>query len=243
MKPRSSLRAVSTSIRWRGIVCRAAADRPVRARRLRRRPIFPRRCGCRGPCATGVVTGPPRRCSLGGVLLGGEVLGGRENACRVPLHDHEQGVHERLGARRAAGHVDVDRDDLVDALHHVVAVGEGAGAHRARSHRDDVLGERHLLVQELDARSHLQVDGAGDDHAVGLARRVAEEDAVALGVVARRAHRHHLDRAAGGAKGQRPHRVSPRPVHEELQRRDEDLGLFVDADVAHDHFSAPLRHA
>jgi len=44
-------------------------------------------------------------------------------------------VEQRLGARRAAGDVDVHRDETVDALEDVVALleraaGDGAGAHR-----------------------------------------------------------------------------------------------------------------
>src|SRR5512147_2278418 len=30
----------------------------------------------------------------------------------------QQAVHQRFGPRRAARHIDIDRDDLIDALHH-----------------------------------------------------------------------------------------------------------------------------
>src|SRR5438874_9041466 len=46
----------------------------------------------------------------------------------------EDAVDQRLGARRAAGHVDVYRYDLIDTLHDRVVVehpaARGAGAHR-----------------------------------------------------------------------------------------------------------------
>src|SRR3954470_17747778 len=49
------------------------------------------------------------------------------------LLELEQAVDQPLRRRRAAGDVDVHRDDLVDALHHVIGAIEaaraGAGAH------------------------------------------------------------------------------------------------------------------
>ena len=56
----------------------------------------------------------------------GQAAQGLALACAAPLlldlllQLHEA-VEQRLGARRAAGHVDVHRDDLVDALQHAVA--------------------------------------------------------------------------------------------------------------------------
>src|SRR5262245_24867971 len=61
----------------------------------------------------------------------------------APLHDlavmdlvveHQDAVHERLGPRGAARHVDVDGHDLVDALHERVVVEHPAGA-RAHTSR------------------------------------------------------------------------------------------------------------
>src|SRR4051794_27833881 len=60
----------------------------------------------------------------------------------------EQPFGERLGTRRAARNVDVDRDDLVDALAHRIGELEEPAAVRAASHADDVLRLRHLLVEE-----------------------------------------------------------------------------------------------
>src|SRR5881275_1399763 len=56
----------------------------------------------------------------------------------------EEALGERLGARRAARHVDVHRHDLVDALAHRIGELEEAAAVRAASHADDVLRLRHL---------------------------------------------------------------------------------------------------
>src|SRR5436190_22758036 len=67
-----------------------------------------------------------------------------------PLLEEHDPLDERLGPRRAPGHVDVDRDDLVDALGDGVGVPVGTAAVRTRAHRDHVLGIGHLLVETLD---------------------------------------------------------------------------------------------
>src|SRR5205823_9493398 len=63
------------------------------------------------------------------------------------LLDLEKPLEQSFGPRRAAGHVDVDGDDLVDALAHRVRVLEEASAVRAASHRDDVARFAHLVVE------------------------------------------------------------------------------------------------
>ena len=128
-------------------------------------------------------------------------------------------LHQRLGPRRAAGHVDVDGDDLVDALEDRVVVEHPAGA-RARAHRDHPLRLEHLVVDLAQRRRHLVRDAPGDDQQVGLARRGAERlHPEARDVVARRDDRHHLDRAAGEPEGVRPHRLRLRPGDRLLERR------------------------
>ena len=111
------------------------------------------------------------------------------------------------------GHEDVDRHDLIHALHDGVVV-EHAAAARARAHRDHPLGLGHLVVDAAQHRRHLPRQPAGDDHQVGLARRSAEHlGAEARDVVAAAAHRHHLDGAARQAERHRPDRRSARPLH------------------------------
>lgn len=61
---------------------------------------------------------------------------------------------------------------------------------------------------------HLVGERAGDDHAVGLSRRGAEDDAEAVEVVAGGAGVHHLHGAAGEAERHGPDRAPPRPVHQ-----------------------------
>ena len=113
------------------------------------------------------------------------------------LQEHDA-LEERLGPRRAARHVDVDRKDLVDALGHGVAVPVGTAAVGARAHGDHVLGVGHLLVEPQDGGSHLVGHGARDHDQVGLTGAGRQrDDAQTHDVVAgRRKGGAHLDRAA-----------------------------------------------
>ena len=115
------------------------------------------------------------------------------------LQQHDA-LEQGLGPGRAAGDVDVDGDDLVDALGDRVAVPVRPAAVGAAAHRDDVLGVGHLLVEALDGRHDLVGDGAGDDHEVGLAGAGRERD---------HAEAHHV--VAGASRRRRPSRWRSRP--------------------------------
>ena len=145
--------------------------------------------------------------------------------CVVQLDDR---VEQHLGPRRAAGQVDVDRDDVVDALDDRVVVEHAAGA-GAHAHRDDPLGVGHLVVDLAHDRGHLLRHPAGDDHQVGLARRGGEPLHAEPGdVVVGGADGHHLDRAAGEAEGGRPDRGLAHVADDVLERRqDEPCGQLL----------------
>src|SRR5207247_5517186 len=66
----------------------------------------------------------------------------------------EEALDQRLGPRRAARDVDINGNDLVDALEdRVVVVVEWAPTRRARPHGNYVLGLGHLLPEAAnDAR-------------------------------------------------------------------------------------------
>ena len=135
----------------------------------------------------------------------------RRDAGADLLLQGQDSLDHGLRARRAAGHVDVDGDDLVDALEDRVvrehAAGGGAGAHRQHPLRLE-----HLLVELADRCRHAVRDAARDDHQVGLARRRADDlGAEAPDVVARRHERDHLHRAAREAEAERPDRVRRGP--------------------------------
>src|SRR5690554_1143513 len=79
---------------------------------------------------------------------------------RDPLLEQNDALEEGFGSRRTAGDVDVDGDDLVDALGHRVAVPVRAATVGAATHRDHVLGFGHLVVEATHGRDHLVGDGA-----------------------------------------------------------------------------------
>ncbi|CAM5605701.1 hypothetical protein SVIOM74S_05845 [Streptomyces violarus] len=117
------------------------------------------------------------------------------------LVELEDRVHQHLGPRRAAGEVDVDGDDVVDALDDGVVV-EHAARGGAHAHGDHPLGVGHLVVDLPQHRGHLLADPPGDDHQIGLARGAAEDlHAEARQVVAPGTGGHHLDGTAGEAEG------------------------------------------
>src|SRR5262249_19033292 len=93
----------------------------------------------------------------------------------------------------------------------------------ASSHRDDPLRFRHLLPELSDDWRHLVRHPSSDDDQVRLTRGWTENFSAEAGdVEARRAHRHHLDRAAGQAKAHRPNRTLAEPVDGRVHRGEHD---------------------
>jgi hypothetical protein len=154
--------------------------------------------------------------------VGSGVISTRSALIAMPLgHDlllqHHDAVHEPLRPRRAARHVDVDRDDGVDALHHGVVVEHAAGR-GAGAHRDAHLGcgiccqMRRMIGASLKGTRPAQISTSAwrgeKRHALHAEARQVE---------ARGRRGHELDRAAGRAEGHRPQRVGAAPVHEEIE--------------------------
>src|SRR5829696_6424658 len=132
------------------------------------------------------------------------------------LLEQHDALEQGLGPGRAARHVDVDGDELVDALGHGVGVPVGAAAVGAAAHGDDVLGPGHLLPEPDHGGAHLVGDGARDDDQVRLAGAGRQRDhAEAHHVVAGRAEGGaHLDGAAGQAPLVHPEGVLAAHVEE-----------------------------
>src|SRR3954453_3542470 len=131
----------------------------------------------------------------------------------------DDALEQRLRPRRAPRHVDVDGDDLVDALRDAVRVPVRAAGVGARTERDDVLRLGHLLVEPPDGGTHLVGHGARDAHQVGLPGTVREgDDPEPDEVVPAHAGRDELDRAAGQAEVEDPEAVAAAPVEHELER-------------------------
>src|SRR5690606_35645344 len=85
------------------------------------------------------------------------------------LLQQHQSLQEGFGAGRAAGNIDVHRQEFVHALNHRVDVVHAAGI-GAGAHGDDPFGLEHLFVQSLDDGGHLDEGSAGNDHEVRLSR-------------------------------------------------------------------------
>ncbi len=167
-----------------------------------------------GTFARILLTRPRPRISYAGGDAGADLLVQTDDA-----------LEQRLRPRRAAGDVDVHRDDLVDALEDRVVVEHPAGA-RARAHGDDPLRLEHLVVDLADRRRHLVRHATRDDEQVRLARRRAEAlHAEARDVVARRDDRDHLHRAAREPERVRPDGVRLRPRDRLLDRRQDERVL------------------
>lgn len=125
----------------------------------------------------------------------------------------ENAVKNHFRPRWATGNVDVDGNNLIASLNNSVIVEDAAGS-GARSHGDDPLGFRHLIVKHANHRRHFLREAAGDDHQVGLTGRGAEDlSAKARHVETRGCHGHHFDGAARKAKTQRPNGTFASPVH------------------------------
>src|SRR5574340_975923 len=154
----------------------------------------------------------------------------------------DERVLHRFRPRRATRNVHVHGNDLVHAHPHVRVLAEGSAHARARAHRHDPLGLGHLFVEPADRLGHLTIDGARNDHHVGLTRGVAEEDARAVEVEPRTRCAHEsFDRAARDAEGDVPEAVGSGQI-EELLALDEQEGVLA-GELVYRQRSAPSFHA
>src|SRR6476620_2162320 len=116
---------------------------------------------------------------------------------RYLVLQHHDRVDHHFWARWASRNIDVDRNDLVDALHDRVVAVEPA-ARRARAERHHPFRIAHLVVDALEDRRFLVTHGADDHEQIGLSRGEAgQRRAESVGVVQRGAHRHEFHAAAG----------------------------------------------
>lgn len=67
----------------------------------------------------------------------------------------------------------------------------------ARSHRENISREGHLVINSSKGRCHFVREGAGDDHKIRLARRGSENNTKSVHIVSRSGKVHHLDGTAG----------------------------------------------
>ena len=134
-------------------------------------------------------------------------------------------MHQALRARRAARHVDVDRQELVGRDERVVVEHPHRAA--AGAHRDRPLRLEHLVVEPADDGGHLDGHAARQDDQVGLPGRSPE------GLVAEARDVHPrargvelLHRAAGEPEGEREEGIRACPRDRFVEARREHT--FVD---------------
>ena len=139
--------------------------------------------------------------------------------------EFHQSFNEGLGTWRAARNVDIDRDEIVDALQHGVGAIHPTGR-SASTHGDAPFWLGHLIPHAFHRKSHFVSHGASDDHDVGLAWREAHDfHAEAGDVETGRSGRHQLDRAAGKSHRHRPERVLSHPVDRGIDPSEDDVAL------------------
>src|SRR5262245_26431947 len=144
-----------------------------------------------------------------------------------------QPVDDRFRTGRAAGDVDVDRNDRVDPLHGGVVVVEAARA-RADTEGDHPLRLGHLIVDALEHGRHLVADGADDEEHIGLpGREAGQPRAEPIDVVVGARRRHVLHPAARRHERVLEDRVLPRPADGLVELRGEK--------AAYSHSNPPLR--
>lgn len=124
----------------------------------------------------------------------------------------EDTVHERLGGRRAARHVNIYRYNPVASPCDRVAVVVVASSVCAAAHGDDPSGVGHLVIDLSQGRCHLVCKGSSYNHDVGLAGRGTENDTETILVVPWGGQVHHLYGAAGETEGHGPERALAGPV-------------------------------
>ncbi len=145
-----------------------------------------------------------------------EFLGKSEKLLLLTLDltlQRHQGVQHRFGSRRASGHIDVDRNYVIDSREGCIVViepaGRGAGAKR---HHPLRLG--HLFVDPAQNRSLPYRYGSDYHQKVGLPwRKPRQQGAEAVQVIGRRRQRHVLHCATCGRERIRKNRKLPGPCH------------------------------
>jgi len=79
--------------------------------------------------------------------------------------------------RRAAGDIEVHRQQPVGPIMHLLVAGIRASGNGARSNRNDQLGSRRCFIGFLQRLAHIFRDRTGDQQSVGMSGRGHELDA------------------------------------------------------------------
>src|SRR5437870_2429549 len=133
-------------------------------------------------------------------------------------------MNQHLGSRGTTWNVDVDGNDLVDALDDCIIIKDTARG-GARAHRYHPLWLGHLIVDAPQHGCHFSGNASGNNHYVSLSwagakyfRPKSSEIVSAAGRI------HHFDCAASQAEGCRPQRRLTRPIDQRIKSRREHFG-------------------
>ena len=139
--------------------------------------------------------------------------------------DSHQTFQQRFGARGAAGNIDVDRYNQIDALHDVIPPLEiRAATHRACTHGNHELGVGHHVVQSADAAGHFVGHRSRDNHQVRLPRSGTERPSTkAVQVVTASSRCHHFDSTTSQTKRHRPNTRLSSPIDRLFDGRRQDI--------------------
>src|SRR5664279_3522390 len=118
-----------------------------------------------------------------------------------PAGQPAERLDDRLGTWRAAGDLQIDRQDVADGPGDPVGVPEHPAVAGAVTHGDNEFRAGHGLVSALERLGHVQRDGPGDQQRVGVPGGGHQPRAVPLGVVDRPECGGDLDFAAVARAG------------------------------------------
>ena len=110
-------------------------------------------------------------------------LSRHDGACVHPFEQSKESSQHGQWGGRAAGDVEVDRDDFGDPSNDRVAADEAAAIPRTIPYCDDPFGIRDGMIGALQRVAHVLGHGPGHHQYVGMARRGNESESEALDVV------------------------------------------------------------
>ena len=140
------------------------------------------------------------------------------------LQTHES-FQKRFGARGTSRDINIDWDQLIDALQDGVTPIHPT-ARRARTHRDTPFRFRHLLPDPFNRQGHLVGDGAGDNHDVTLSwRKPHDFGAEPRDIEPGSGCCHQFNRTTGQTHGHGPERVLSHPIHRRIELGENDVAL------------------
>ena len=144
----------------------------------------------------------------------------------------DKSKEQRLGGRGTPGDVNIDGNDPIASSDNSIGVVVISATVGTGPHTDNPPRLRHLIVHLAQGRGHLIGQRTGHDHHIRLTRTGTEHHTETLHVVSGGGRVHHLDGAAGQAKGHGPEGALPGPVDQVVDAGNRVLDAVVDGNSA-----------